>query len=188
MHTSPPSQPAALRADASANTPVNASVNPGAPVTGPAAQPSDPPAAPVVAPVAPPVDVVIVGFGLPGRFVAEVLDARDVPYAIVELNPSNARSIASCGKRVVCGDARSVEVMKAAGIEHAKILALTLPDEKAVIEALHVARRLNPNIKMLARCNYTSTGMKAEKAGASVVLVEEQLVALEFAKLMSNTL
>jgi CPA2 family monovalent cation:H+ antiporter-2 len=106
----------------------------------------------------------------------------------VELNPSNAKSIASCGKRVICGDARNVEVMKAAGIEHARILALTLPDEKAVIEALHVARRLNPGIKMLARCNYTSTGMKAEKAGASVVLVEEQLVALEFAKLMSNTL
>jgi voltage-gated potassium channel Kch len=139
-------------------------------------------------PAAPPVDVIIVGFGLPGRFVAEVLDAREVPYAVVELNPSNAKSIASCGKRVICGDARNAEILRSAGIERAKILALTLPDEKAVIEVLHAARRLNPTVKMLARCNYTSTGMKAEKAGASVVLVEEQLVALEFAKLMSNTL
>jgi len=176
MHTSPSSQPAAPRADAA----VNASA--GTP------QPSDPPAGAAPAPIAPPVDVVIVGFGLPGRFVAEVLDAREVPYAIVELNPTNARSIASCGKRVICGDARNLDILKAAGIEHAKILALTLPDEKAVIEVLHVARRVNPNVKMLARCNYTSTGMKAEKAGAAVVLVEEQLVALEFAKLMSNTL
>ena len=118
----------------------------------------------------------------------EVLDAREVPYAVVELNPANARSIASCGKRVICGDARNAEILRSAGIEHAKILALTMPDERAVIEVLHAARRLNPTVKMLARCNYTSTGMKAEKAGASAVLVEEQLVALEFAKLMSNTL
>ena len=180
MHTSPPSHPAAPRADETGNANVNAGT--------PAPQASDPPAAAAPATIAPPVDVVIVGFGLPGRFVAEVLDARDVPYAIVELNPTNARSIASCGKRVVCGDARNVDILKAAGIEHAKILALTLPDEKAVIEVLHVARRVNPNVKMLARCNYTSTGIKAEKAGAAVVLVEEQLVALEFAKLMSNTL
>ena len=139
-------------------------------------------------PIAPPVDVIIVGFGLPGRFVAEVLEARQIPYAVVELNPTNAKSIASCGKRVIAGDARNAEILRSAGIERAKILALTLPDEKAVIEILHVARRMNPNVTMLARCNYTSTGMKAEKAGASAVLVEEQLVALEFAKLMSNTL
>lgn len=169
--------------------------------TAPATQSAQPAPAPVEAQVgataggalggeaaAPAVDVIIVGFGLPGRFVAEVLDARDVPYAVVELNPSNAKSIASCGKRVICGDARNAEILRSAGIERAKILALTLPDEKAVIEVLHAARRLNPTVKMLARCNYTSTGMKAEKAGASVVLVEEQLVALEFAKLMSNTL
>jgi voltage-gated potassium channel Kch len=178
MHTSQPSQPAASAPPADAPVVTSAAAS--------APQPSDPAAAP--APAAPPADVIIVGFGLPGRFVAEVLEARDVPYAIVELNPTNARSIASCGKRVVCGDARNVDILKAAGIEHAKILALTLPDEKAVVEVLHLARRLNPNVKMLARCNYTSTGMKAEKAGASVVLVEEQLVALEFAKLMSNTL
>ena len=139
-------------------------------------------------PAAPPVEVIIVGFGLPGRFVAEVLEAREIPYAVVELNPSNAKSIASCGNRVICGDARNVDILKSAGIEHAKILALTLPDEKAVIEVLHVARRINPAVKMLARCNYTSTGIKAEKAGAAAVLVEEQLMALEFAKLMSNTL
>jgi voltage-gated potassium channel Kch len=168
---------------------------PGQPVASAPAPSAVPEAAPQVndcdppaQPAAPPVDVIIVGFGLPGRFVAEVLDAREIPYAIIELNPSNAKSIAACGKRVICGDARNVEILKSAGIEGAKILALTLPDEKAVIEVLHVARRMNPNVKMLARCNYTSTGIKAEKAGATAVLVEEQLMALEFAKLMSNTL
>jgi CPA2 family monovalent cation:H+ antiporter-2 len=132
--------------------------------------------------------VIIVGFGLPGRFVAEVLDARQVPYCVIELNPSNAQSISDCKKSVVCGDARDPALLRQAGIEAARILAITLPDEKIVLEILQVARQINPNLRMLARCNYTSTGIKAEKAGAFAVVIEEQIVALEFAKLMGACL
>jgi voltage-gated potassium channel Kch len=130
--------------------------------------------------------VIIVGFGLPGRFVAEVLDGRQVPYSIVELNPSNARSIAACGKSVFCGDAREPALLKQAGIESARLMVLTIPDEKIVLDVIRVARTISPTIRMMARCHYTSTGMKAERAGAFLVVVEEQIVALEFAKLIGN--
>ena len=132
--------------------------------------------------------VVIIGFGLPGRFVAEVLDARKIPYCVIELNPTNAQSIAACKKRVVCGDARDPALLKEAGIETAEILAITLPDEKIGLEVLHIARQVNSQIRILSRCHYTSTGIRAEKAGAHTVIVEEQIVALEFAKLMGNVL
>lgn len=132
--------------------------------------------------------VIIVGFGLPGRFVAEVLDARDVAYSIVELNPSNAKSISKSGKQVVCGDARDPVILKEAGIEGATLFCVTLPDEKIVLEVLHIARQIRADLKMMARCNYTSTGLKAEKAGAFAVVVEEQIVALEFARLIGNSL
>jgi CPA2 family monovalent cation:H+ antiporter-2 len=136
----------------------------------------------------PPPQVLIVGFGLPGRFAAEVLDARKIPYCIIELNPANAESIAACRKRVVCGDARDPALLRKAGIDTAEFLAVTMPDERIVLEVLAAARQLKPGLKMMARCNYTSTGIKAERAGAFAVVVEEQIVALEFAKLMSNTL
>src|SRR3954471_15140581 len=132
--------------------------------------------------------VIIVGFGLPGRFVAEVLDARKLTYCVVELNPSHAKSIAATRKPVVCGDARDPDLLRRAGIEGAQVLAVTLPDEKIVLEVLHVARQINPGIRMMARCNYTSTGIKAERAGAMAVVVEEQCVALEFAKLLAGCL
>ena len=144
-------------------------------------------ASPQTPPPTPPT-VIIVGFGLPGRFVAEVLDARKVPYCVVELNPSNAQSIARAKKPVVCGDARDPLVLRQAGIEAAQILAITLPDERNVLDVLRVAREVNPAIRMMARCNYTSTGIKAERAGAMAVVVEEQIVALEFAKLMGHAL
>ena len=131
---------------------------------------------------------IIVGFGLPGRFVAEVLDARKISYCVIELNPSNAKSIAATRKPVLCGDARDPELLRRAGIETARVLAITLPDEKIVMEVLHVAKGLNAGVRMMARCNYTSTGIKAERAGANVVIVEEQIVALEFAKLLAGCL
>ena len=90
--------------------------------------------------------VIISGFGLPGRFVAEVLDARKIPYCVIELNPSNAQSIAACEKRVVSGDSHP-ELLKQAGIVAAQILAITIPDEKIGLEVLQVARRLNPQIR-----------------------------------------
>ena len=138
--------------------------------------------------VGPPPAVLIVGFGLPGRFVAEVLDARKLTYCVIELNPSHAKSIAATRKPVVCGDARDPDLLRRAGIEGAQVLAVTLPDEKIVLEVLHVARQINPAIRMMARCNYTSTGIKAERAGAMAVIVEEQCVALEFAKLLAGCL
>jgi CPA2 family monovalent cation:H+ antiporter-2 len=158
-----------------------------------ASQPAQPAVAPDAAPTSPPDElpppaVVIVGFGLPGRFVAEVLDARRIPYCIVELNPVNAKSIAACRKRVICGDARSPELLRQAGVEQAQLLCATIPDERIVVEVLNAARQINPNLRMLARVHYTSTGIKAEKAGAEAVVVEEQIVALEFAKMMSKSL
>jgi voltage-gated potassium channel Kch len=132
--------------------------------------------------------VIVVGFGLPGRFVAEVLDARRIAYTVVELNPSNAKSIAATGKAVFCGDARDPQILRQAGIEGAQVLAITLPDERIVLEVLQIAKGLNPDLRMMARCNYTSTGIKAERAGACAVIVEEQIVALEFTKLLANCL
>src|SRR3954462_12729896 len=100
----------------------------------PPAQPD--PSLPTPPHVAPAVEVIISGFGLPGRFVAEVLDARKLPYCVIELNPTNAKSIAACGKRVVTGDARDAALLKEAGIETAQILAITIPDEKIGLEVL----------------------------------------------------
>src|SRR3954453_4593035 len=93
---------------------------PPATIAGPAPSPIDARAVPPV--------VIIVGFGLPGRFAAEVLDARRVPYCVVERNPTNAASIAACRKNVVCGYARDPALLRTAGLEGPQLLAVTLPD------------------------------------------------------------
>ena len=70
--------------------------------------------------------------------------------------------------------------MVQAGLSSATILALTIPDEDAVLRATSLARRLQPDIYIIARTNYSSKGMQASQLGADDVVKAEQAVALHF--------
>ena len=52
-----------------------------------------------------------------------------------------------------------------------------------MVESVAAAKRINPDIRILLRCNYTSTGMRARKAGADRAVIAEQLVARELFRL-----
>ena len=84
------------------------------------------------------------------------------------------------GRRIIQGDAAQAETLSEAGLATAAILALTIPDEDAVLQATSLARRLRPAIYIVARTNYSSKGMKASQLGADDVIKAEQAVALQF--------
>lgn len=124
--------------------------------------------------------VIIVGFGLAGRCVADLLSSSNIPYTIVEKNPVTVETQRALGRDVVEGTATEVATLVKAGLTTASVLALTIPDEEAVLEAIAVARRLRPEIYIIARTNYSSKGMKASQLGADDVIKAEQAVALQF--------
>lgn len=124
--------------------------------------------------------VVIAGFGLAGRYVADLLDHGRIDYVLVEKNPVTVETQACLGRRIIQGDVSEEPTLRAAGIEQAAILALTIPDEQAVLRSTSLARRLNPDIYIIARTNYTSAGIKASQLGADDVVKAEQAVALQF--------
>jgi voltage-gated potassium channel Kch len=122
--------------------------------------------------------VIIAGFGIPGRFIAELLDFHDMPYSVIELNAS---IVERCTKvPIIYGDAREESVLRQAGIETATMMAITLPLEDVVHQIIGVARRLRPDLRIAARVNYTSAGLKAQQLGAEHVVIGEQLIAREF--------
>lgn len=126
--------------------------------------------------------VVIAGFGLPGRVVAELLDAQRIRYSIIELNPQVVARIGE-GRRIVAGDIRDEGLLRSAGIVEAQLLVIGVPDDKAMLECIAVARRINPSLRIMARCAFTSIGMRAQAAGADMVVVAEQVIAREMARL-----
>ena len=129
---------------------------------------------------------IIVGFGLSGRATANALIARGVPLYVIERNAETVRRCAVAGLRIVEGDATDEQVLRQAGIETAVFFAATMPNEHAVLEMVATARRLNPTVRIVARCEYVSTGMKLSRRGADEVVVVEQVVAAEFGRLVET--
>ncbi len=132
--------------------------------------------------------VIIAGYGLPGRAVAEALDARNIDYFVLEQNISTVSRCAKTGVHIVEGDVTDPDVLKRAHIETASVLVIAIPDEKAALEATRVARQLNPKLKILSRAHYVSVGMEAKAAGADEVVVEEKIVALEMSRVLAKLL
>jgi voltage-gated potassium channel Kch len=127
---------------------------------------------------------VIAGYGIPGRAVAEALQKQGISFCVVELNPDTVRRCIRGGVRIFSGDATSEVVLRQAGIERAVLFAATMPNDHAVIEAVAQARRLNPAVRILARCEYVSNGLKATRRGADEVVVAEQVVGQAFKSLV----
>src|SRR2546423_29249 len=98
--------------------------------------------------------VIIAGYGIVGRCVAETLAARKIPFCIIELNPTTISRLNHGPVPVVEGAVRQREVLLHAGLERAIALALAMPDEAQTLEALRLARELRPDIPVIARCTF----------------------------------
>ncbi len=124
--------------------------------------------------------VIIVGFGLAGRWVADIFERHKVEYVIVDQNPETIEIQRRLGLKAVHGDISKEQTLREAGIEQASLLVLTIPDEDAVLRATTLARKIKPDIYIVARTNYTSMGMRASQLGADEVIKGEQAVARQF--------
>jgi CPA2 family monovalent cation:H+ antiporter-2 len=121
--------------------------------------------------------VIIAGFGVVGRSVADRLQDSDIPFAIIELNPTTIRTQRKLGRLAVFGDITNPEVLESAGIHDAAAVVLTIPDDAATIRACEAIRAMAPSIFIAARTNFLSRGMQATAFGADHVTVEEVATA-----------
>ncbi|HSW45428.1 MAG TPA: NAD(P)-binding protein [Phycisphaerae bacterium] len=128
--------------------------------------------------------VIIAGFGLAGRWVADIFERHGIEYVIIETNKETVETQHKLGRRVIEGNVSEEETLRQAGIEDASILALTVPDDAAVLEATRLARRMKPGIYIVARTSYSSSGLRATQLGADEVIKAEQAVARQFYEMM----
>jgi CPA2 family monovalent cation:H+ antiporter-2 len=128
--------------------------------------------------------VIIAGFGLAGRWVADIFDRHGIEYVVVEKNPATVECQRRLGRTIIEGDISCEETLQAAGISDASTLALTIPDEEAVLKATRLAREIKPGIYIVARTLYASSGMQASQLGADEVVKAEQVVARQFYEML----
>src|SRR5205823_9508372 len=72
---------------------------------------------------------IICGFGRVGSRIAEDFTAARKPFVVIDENESNVRNCASHGYLVLQGDATSDEILREAGVQHAKCLLVATEND-----------------------------------------------------------
>lgn len=122
---------------------------------------------------APSAAVIIAGFGPVGRACADRLDKAGVRYTIIEMNPRTVKTQAALGRSIVYGDATNPHVLESAGLETARAVLLTIPDDEAMVRACRAIRSINPEVFVAARSSVLSRALEAKSVGANLVMVDE---------------
>ena len=123
---------------------------------------------------------IVVGYGPVGSTVTELLLDNGIDPTVIELNLETTRRLLAFGVRAVYGDASRPEVLERAGIARADNLILTSGTTGVDAEIIRVAKRLNPNVRILARTRSTRELPLLRRAGADDVFSAEGEVALAF--------
>jgi CPA2 family monovalent cation:H+ antiporter-2 len=125
--------------------------------------------------------VIIAGFGIVGRNLAEHFAARSIPYTVVELNPDTVIKQMKLGRATVFGDITNPDVLESAGIHTAEAIVLTMPDDDATLRACRAVREVRADIFIAARAGFLSRAMAVHDLGADHVTIEEVVTAQDMA-------
>jgi len=96
-------------------------------------------------------EVIIAGFGRVGQIVARLLRVADRPFTALEIDSSQVDVVRRYGSTVHYGDASRLDILRAAGAEHAKIFVLAIDDVEASMRTAEAVVREFPHLKIIAR-------------------------------------
>jgi monovalent cation:H+ antiporter-2, CPA2 family len=120
---------------------------------------------------------IVVGYGLVGRTVTEMLEGAGLTVTIIERNIDTVRALERERRRAIYGDAGRGEILDAAGVQRAVALIVTPPASDDAREMLRAARSRNAEIAILVRSAFASQAPGLLRAGADEVVSGEVEVA-----------
>ncbi|MBI3075718.1 MAG: NAD-binding protein, partial [Deltaproteobacteria bacterium] len=126
--------------------------------------------------------VVICGCGRVGSAVVERLRAQEIPYVVIELDAVRIEELRRKGEPYLFGDASSLYILRSAGIERARLLAITYNDPVASELTIRRVLELCPSLKVIARAHRAADVGRLRSAGAAEVVYPEFEAGLEFVR------
>lgn len=123
-----------------------------------------------------------------GESIPELLDRT----LVVDFNVAIHPDIASLGPRVAYGDLTSPDILHHAGVDRARVILCTLPDEvlasASTVELVHVIREVNPSAALIATATTFPERERLYAAGADHVLMPRVGAALAAARAVAAAL
>ena len=133
--------------------------------------------------------ILILGFGPAGQRVAEELLTHHGPrLTVIDLSWENVAIAHRYGLTSYVGDATQTDVLQHAGIHRANIVVLTIPSPSTTRHLIAHIRHLAPSAVLLVRSRYHIHRWELLRAGAHVVIDEEDQLGLRLAREVRRTL
>jgi CPA2 family monovalent cation:H+ antiporter-2 len=129
--------------------------------------------------------VVIVGYGRVGRLVADMLGRHRIPHVTVDRDAKRVRAERDRGVPIWFGDAGRPEMLERMGIATASGLVVTLDEPGAAERVVEAARRLRPDLTIVARARDEAHAHRLYEVGATDAVPETFEAGLQLAE---NTL
>ncbi len=95
--------------------------------------------------------VVIIGYGRVGSHIGSVLERLELPFLAVEQNLIHANDLQRRGVNTMFGDASNSEILLHVGLDDARALVITVPNETTVELIVAAAHAIAPNLPIIAR-------------------------------------
>ncbi|QDV41764.1 Glutathione-regulated potassium-efflux system protein KefC [Stieleria neptunia] len=120
----------------------------------------------------------VIGAGPIGSRIASQLETTGQDVCLVDLSPVNLHPFSQLGFRTVAGDAGDSSILELAGVPHAGVVVVCVPDDQVALRVVRAIRKVNPDGKLLVRCRYQASAAKLRRVGADVVVTEETEASL----------
>ncbi|WP_353931385.1 cation:proton antiporter [Okeanomitos corallinicola TIOX110] len=125
--------------------------------------------------------IVVCGYGRIGKNLVRLLQLYDLPVVVVDQSESRIQQLRDAGIPYVYGNAVSFHVLETAGVNHAKGMAIALPDPASIRLCLKRALELSPELDLVVRATQDKNIEVLYQLGAREVVQPEFEASLEMA-------
>ncbi len=129
--------------------------------------------------------IIIIGYGINGRNLALAAKFANLKYIIIEMNPITVRNEKANGEPIFYGDASQDAILKSLSIDSAKICVIAISDPAATRSITSIAKKINPNVFLIARTRFMQEVEPLLQLGADYVIPEEYETSIQiFSKVL----
>ena len=132
---------------------------------------------------------IVVGAGKTGKHIISEFLRTDSPFVVIDRSEEEIKRLQEFFQRellYIVGDATEEDILFQAGIDRAKSLITTLPDDTKNVFVVLSARTLNPGLNIISRASDIESMRKLLYAGATSVVATAELTGVRMAMMATN--
>lgn len=132
--------------------------------------------------------VLILGFGRVGEMVAKLMEAENINYVAVDIDPEMVSEQRKKGYPVYLGDAASKEMLLSIGIERAGSVIMAMSNKITLMKAAKLISSIYPDIPIVARSNDLKKADEYYDNGVKILVPETYETGLQLGGAVLKTI